>query len=239
MEGMDERLPGALGSVYGPEHLTFSPLFGHQYSHIWVDFRGIRDDYMRSKGMDYFENSRRATYAQRAYAIANPMEWAAYGENVWGLSACDGPADVDLRYKGRIRRFRSYSARGAGVQYSFDDGTIAPTAALGSLPFAPEIVVPAVVEMHRRFGEHIYGTYGFLDAFNPSFHEDVPLKHGRRVAGFGWVDNEYLGIDQGPIIAMMGNHRDETVWKAMRRNAWLRTGLQRAGFTGGWLDARP
>ncbi|MDQ3950736.1 MAG: Tat pathway signal protein, partial [Gemmatimonadota bacterium] len=76
---------------YGQEHVNFAPLFGHQYSHVWVDFRGIQDPYMRSKGIDYFENSRRATLAQRAYAIDNPNGWQGYGADIWGLSASDGP----------------------------------------------------------------------------------------------------------------------------------------------------
>src|SRR5262249_42898686 len=74
-------------------YVTFSPLFGYQYSHVWIDFRGIRDRCMREKGIDYFENSRRATYAHRSYAAANPGGWAGYGPQVWGLTACDGPVD--------------------------------------------------------------------------------------------------------------------------------------------------
>lgn len=224
------------GTLYGQPHLSFTPLFGHQYSHVWMDFRDILDEPMRRAGFDYFENSRRATYAQRGYAIANPLGWAGYGENVWGLTASDGPADIELPYAGGTRRFKTYNARGVGVAYTSDDGTIAPTAAIGSLPFAPEIVIPAVVEMHRRYGQHIYGPYGFFDAFNPSFDYDVPLRHGRRIPGFGWVDTDYLGIDQGPIIAMIENYRSELVWRTTRNNPHIRRGLERAGFRGGWLD---
>jgi hypothetical protein len=122
---------------------------------------------------------------------------------------------------------------------SIDDGTIAPTAAAASIAFAPEIVIPAIEEMHRRYGEHIYGKYGFYDAFNPSFDYEVPLRHGRHIPGFGWVDNDYLGIDQGPIVAMIENHRSDLVWRTTRTNAHIRRGLLRAGFTGGWLDASP
>src|SRR6185295_793730 len=75
---------------YGQQHVNFAPLFGHQYSHVWVDFRGIRDAYMRGKGIDYFENSRRATISQREYAIDNPYKWVGYGANEWGLTASDG-----------------------------------------------------------------------------------------------------------------------------------------------------
>jgi hypothetical protein len=223
------------GTAWGEEHLTFGPLFGHQYSHVWIDFRGIRDAFMRGKRMDYFENSRRATRAQRAYAIANPMGWKDHGENVWGLTACDGPTVAMLPYRGEDRRFRAYSARGVGKRVQ-DDGTIAPTAALGSLAFAPEIVVPAIEEMHRRYGEHIYGPHGFLDSFNRSFDYDVKLHWGKRVPGFGWVATDHLGIDQGPILAMIENHRTGLVWRVMRRNESIRRGLARAGFTGGWLE---
>ncbi len=91
--------------------------------------------------------------------------------------------------------------------------------------------------MHRRYGEHIYGKYGFYDAFNPSFDYDVPLMHGHRIPGVGWVDNDYLGFDQGPIVATIENHRSDLVWRVTRENPHIRRGLLRAGFTGGWLDA--
>ena len=222
------------GTFHGQEHLSFPPLFGHQYSHVWIDFRDLKDDYMRRRGIDYFENSRRAVYSQRAYAIANPMEWKGYGKNVWGLSASDGPIDASFDYHGQPRLFRTYSARGAGIEYTQDDGTIAPTAAIASLPFAPEIVIPAITEMHLRYGKDIYRKYGFVDAFNPSFDYPVKPQHGSVINGL-WVDEDYIGIDQGPIVLMIENHRSELVWKVMRRNPYIRRGLERAGFTGGWL----
>jgi hypothetical protein len=226
------------GEFHGQTFLNYSPLFVHQYTHVWVDFRGLQDDYMREKGIDYFENSRRAVLAQRAYAIANPMDWKGYGENIWGLTASDGPADVVLDYRGQPRTFKSYIARGASRVYVMDDGTLAPTAAAASLPFAPEVVIPAVVAMHANYGEQIYSRYGFLDAFNPSFdYPGVPLRHGRVVPGFGWVDTDYLGIDQGPILLMIANHRSGLVWDVMKRNPHVQRGLQRAGFRGGWLEA--
>ncbi len=219
----------------GQKYLAFGSLFGHQYSHVWIDFHGIRDAQMRLANLDYAENTRRATYAQRAYAIQNPMHWNGYGENVWGLTACDGSADVVLPFAGEKRRFRTYWARGIG-KGAFDDGTIAPTAAAASIAFAPEIVLPAVTEMYQRFGQRIVGQYGFFDAFNPSFDFDVPLSHGRRIPGTGWVASDYLGIDQGPIVAMIENYRSGLVWRTMRQNPHVRRGLERAGFTGGWLD---
>ncbi len=226
------------GVYQGQEYLSFGPMFGHQYTHVWVDFRGIQDDFMREHGMDYFENSRRAAYAQRQYAISNPMKWKDYGENVWGLTASDGPQQTQQEYRGEQREFRHYSARGAGLRDAFDDGTIAPTAAIASLPFAPEIVIPATEEMHKRFGDYLYSSYGFLDAFNRSFTYDIPIKTGRIVPDNGWVGSDYIGIDQGPILAMIANYRDDFVWNVMKKNPHIRQGLERAGFKGGWLAAK-
>jgi len=224
------------GEFYGQTFLTFAPLFGHQYSHVWVDFRGIRDDWNRKHDLDYFENSRRATYSQRNYAIANPGKWTGYDANVWGLTACNGPGDIEAEAAGQTRTFMGYSARGAGLDYVSDDGTIAPTAAGGSIAFAPEIVVPALETMKKRYGQWIYGRYGFVDAFNPSFHTRTELRTGRLVPELGWVDTVQLGIDQGPIVLMIENWRSDFVWKVMRRNPYVRKGLEKAGFTGGWLD---
>jgi hypothetical protein len=225
----------AWGARYGEPHLQFGPLFGHQYSHVWVDFRGIRDEFMRGKGIDYFENSRRATYEQRAYATANPGGWAGYGEDIWGLTACDGPGDLTLDVGGTPRRFYGYAARGVGGPV--DDGTLAPTAVVSAIPFAPEIAIPAVRALLARYGDHVYREHGFVDAFDPTFPATGTPATGTVVADAGWVAADHLGIDQGPIIAMIENHRSGLVWKVMRSSAYLARGLARAGFTGGWLDA--
>jgi hypothetical protein len=226
-------------NFHGYEHLNFAPHFGHQYSHVWIDFRGIQDAYMRERGIDYFENSRRATYAQRAYAIENPMGWKGYGENVWGLTACDGPIDEEFEVNGEMRRFYSYTARGAAANEIRDDGTIAPTAAAASMPFAPEIVTPALEEMYRRYGSKLYSRYGFLDAFNPTFTFAVKTRHGAVDPELGWINDDYLGIDQGPIVIMLENHRSGLVWETMKKNPHIIRGLRRAGFTGGWLEQVP
>jgi hypothetical protein len=221
---------------YGQQHVNFAPLFGHQFSHVWIDFRGIRDPYMQTRGIDYFENSRRATYSQRAYATANPGNWKDYGPNVWGLTAVDGPLDTLLTLRGAPRRFWSYSARGAAAGEIRDDGTVGPTAAGGSIAFAPEIAVPALVNMREKYGDNLFSTYGFFDSFNPTFDTTVKPQHGRMVPGTGWFDTDYLGIDQGPIITMIENYRTGLVWKVMRKNPYIILGLKRAGFTGGWLE---
>jgi len=222
------------GPAYGQTLLGFPPLFGHQYSQLWVDFRGIRDRFMRAHDLDYFENSRRATLAQQAYAIANPDGWTGYGATLWGLTASDGPGDMTLTVDGKPRVFRGYAARGMA---SYDDGTIAPTAMLSSLPFAPELVVSGLGELRRRYGAQLYRDYGFVDAFNPSFPASAHPATGSVVPGAGWVDVDYLGIDQGPIVGMIENHRSGLIWRVMRGSAYLRRALDRAGFTGGWLEA--
>ncbi len=224
----------------GQRFVGFAPLFGHQYSHVWIDFRGVRDEAMRRLGWDYFENSRRAVLAQRSWAIANPRGWFGLGETIWGVSASDGPADIELEFRGEPRRFYTYAGRGVGPGFDVDDGTIAPTAAVASIAFAPELALPALAAMRERYGEHLYSRYGFLDAFNPSFRwTDVPLHHGRVEAGVGWFDTDYLGIDQGPILAMIENHRSGLVWRVMRDDPYLRRGLSRAGFQGAWLESPP
>jgi hypothetical protein len=225
----------------GPVHVNFGPMFGHQYSHIWIDFRGIRDAYMRNRGIDYFQNSRLATYSQRAYAIQNPRRFAGYDSDVWGLTASDGPADTTILHTGQPLRLHSYWARGVASDgdqdgAERDDGTIAPTAAIGSVVFAPEIVFPAMRTMRERYGDLIFQQYGFLDAFNPTLTSPMPLRMGRIVPGQGWVARDYLGIDQGPIVLMLENWRSELLWRVMKRNPYIVRGLQRAGFTGGWLD---
>jgi len=224
----------------GPtRHIAFAPLFPGQYSQIFIDFRGIRDRVMRQAGFDYFVNSRRETYANRAYCIANPMRWRGYSDRIWGLAACDRPGGFLLPCKQCPRQFFGYSARGPiDEPDGRDDGTIAPTAALGALPFAPEIVVPAAEAMTKL--PRLFDRYGFKDSFNPSFtYVDVQSESGSVDPKFGWVAKDYLGIDQGPILLQAANYRDYFVWRYMRRVPAIRRGLERAGFTGGWLAGAP
>ena len=231
------RYPAFWRGVGPTRHIGFGPLFGHQYSHIWIDFRGIRDAVLRNAGFDYFENSRRATYANRAWCTANPMGWQGYSDRVWGLTACDGPGDSTLRFKGKTRQFHGYAARGPlSEPEGLDDGTIAPTAALGSLPFAPEIVIPCAKALLDEHGSRIFQKYGFIDSFNPSFTDTrTKFETGPVDPKRGWASRDYLGIDQGPILLQAANYRDEFVWRRMRRVPAIRRGLKLAGFTGGWL----
>jgi hypothetical protein len=224
------------GEFYGQTFLNFAPMFGHQYSHTWVDFRGIRDAWSRKHDLDYFENSRRATYSQQAYAIANPGGWTGYGENIWGLTASNGPGGMVVKQGDKELTFHGYTARGAGRDYVSDDGTIVPTAAGGSVAFAPEIVIPALADMKEKYGKEIYTKYGFVDAFNPSYPSTgTNPRTGKVLPQQGWFDTVHLGIDQGPIVLMIENYRSEFIWNVMKKNPYVIKGLQRAGFTGGWL----
>lgn len=237
--GWSGKLGKSWGTYYGQEHLQFEPLFGHQYSHVWVDFRGIQDAFMAGKGIDYFENSRRATLAQRAYGVDNPNKWTGYSGDIWGWTASDGPGGAanGRVVNGKAREFQGYSARGVSGYRIVDDGTIVPTAAGGSVAFAPEIALPALMAMRAKYGDKLYQRYGFKDAFNPSYtFTDVGSRDGVVDAKDGWFARDYLGIDQGPILAMLENHRSGLVWKTMRKNPHIRRGLERAGFKGGWLE---
>lgn len=208
----------------GYEYVNFGPLFGHQYSQCYIDFKGIQDAYMRQKGIDYFENSKRATYANRRYCYLNPGAFTGYSDQIWGLTACDGPGNEKNRDPNI--HFMGYGARGVGYGYLSDDGTIAPTAAGGSIAFAPEICVPALMQMKYRYPV-VYGKYGFFDSFNLTY----PNKNGTT----GWVDPDYLGIDQGPILIQIDNYQSGTILNLMKKNPYIVRGLKKAGFTGGWL----
>ena len=211
---------------YGYDYLYAGPLFTHQISHVWIDFRGIQDAFMRDKGIDYFENTRRATCVQREYAIDNPLEFAGYGKDCWGITASDGPGPDTIKLNGIERRFFDYLGR--GVPYGPDDGTVAPWAVVASLPFAPEIVLPAIDYLVHQVDLKMGNPYGFKATFNPTY----PDKSGNP---YGWVSPWHYGINQGPINPMIENHRTGLLWRLMRGCPYVVTGLRRAGFTGGWL----
>ncbi len=192
-------------------YVTFPPLFGHQYSHCWIDFRGVSDAYMRFRGITYFENSRRATLAQIAYArqfgvnhqLAPAFNYfnRGYSDSLWGFTASDDPA--------------GYAAHGAPNGY--DNGTITPTAAISSIPFAPDSVWPCIRNMYRTYKVYpMWTRYGFTDAFNPVYNP--------------WLGLDVLGIDQGPIVLMIENYRNNMIWARFMKNADIQRGLALAGF---------
>jgi hypothetical protein len=208
-------------TIYGYDHLYAGPLFIHQMSHQWLDFRGIHDDFNRKTGIDYFENSRRATYVQRQYAIENPLQFAHYGENNWGLTASDGPGPAVLELNGMRRVFYDYVARGA--PFGPDDGTISPWAVIASLPFAPEIVIPTARHAIERLNLKKHSRYGFDASFNPTFPETSRNPNG-------WVSPWIFGLNQGPIILMIENFQSGLIWNLVRKCPDITRGLMQAGF---------
>jgi hypothetical protein len=213
-------------TIYGHEFLYAGPLFIHQFSHLWIDCRGIQDALMRDRGMDYFENSRRATYVQQQHAIQNPLEFEGYSEHCWGITASDGPGPAARRVKGIERHFFGYRAR--GVPDGPDDGTLAPWAVVASLPFAPEIALPTMHACEQAYPE-IKVSYGFAASFNPTYSD--ASNGGPPV----WVCQVHYGLNQGPNVMMIENYRSGMLWRLMRRCPYLVTGLRRAGFVNGWL----
>ncbi|HUD82767.1 MAG TPA: glucoamylase family protein, partial [Candidatus Saccharimonadales bacterium] len=213
--------------IYDFDVLYAGPLFIHQFLHVWIDFRGLQDAYMKEKSSDYFENSRRATYIQSEYCRRNPRGLKGYSELNWGITACDGPGPGVRKIDGSTRRFFGYHAR--GVPYGPDDGTISAGAAAASLPFAPEIVLPTI--------EHFVKTdvgrrtpCGFAASFNPMFPDSSSLHF--------WRSKYNFGLNHGPLIVMIENFRSGLIWRLMRNCRPVVRGLQRAGFSGAWLPRR-
>ena len=214
-------------NIYDIDHLYAGPLFVHQFSHAWIDFRGIQDRFMREKNCDYFENSRRAVQVQRQYAIRNPRGFKGYGQDCWGLSAGDGPSVKPQVVAGRQQTFFGYAAR--GVPWGPDDGTITGSSTVASLPFAPDIALPALRQMgeesidRRRRAVHASG-------FNAT--AAVP---GHEADEKCWISEGEFGLDQGIIVLMIENFRSGLMWRLSRRIPCIRAGLKRAGFVGAWL----
>jgi hypothetical protein len=209
-------------NMLGQDVLSSGPLFTHLFSHAWIDFRGIRDAFMRQKGCDYFQNSQRAIAVHREYGARNPHDYAGYGRDFWGVTAGDGPGDQLLRENELDRRFFGYMSR--GIPYGPDDGTIAPWAMLATLPFGPDVAV--------RGTRHLLETWPQVcvnDRFSSGFN---PTLIGN---GGGWLSEGWYGLDQGLLVLMIENHRTGMIWDIMRDCPHVRAGLRRASFDGGWL----
>lgn len=178
------------------------PLFVHQYAHAWVDFRGRRQ--REPPFTDWWQNSVIATRAHKAFSLSLSSEFPGYSENVWGLTASDSR--------------RGYVAWGGPPRHPAIDGTVVPSAAAGSLMVAPDITLPVVREMHRQFGDRIYGRYGFADAFHPTE---------------GWVNPDVIGIDLGITLISAENLRSGAVWRWFMQNAAIPAAMERVGLARG------
>ena len=214
-------------NIEGIEYIHAGPLFIHQMSQLWLDLRGIQDEVNTKYKIDYFENSRRATFIQQKYAIKNPLNFKHYGENNWGFTASDGPGPASLMIDGVEKIFYDYIAR--GVPYGPDDGTISPWSVVASLPFAPEIVLSTVRHAIERLKERNAADKGFDASFNMVFK--IPGRDEN-----GWISPWKFGLNEGPMIIMIENFRNRLVWNLIKKCVYITNGLRRAGFTGGWLD---
>jgi hypothetical protein len=180
--------------VGGPD-----PLFVHQYSHAWVDFRGWRE--REAPHTDWWENSVTATRVHKAFCLRLARDFPGYTDTIWGITASDSR--------------KGYVAWGGPPRHEAIDGSVVPCAAAGSLMLAPDITVPAVREMRRRFGDRIYGRYGFADAFHPTD---------------GWVNPDVIGIDLGITLLSAENLRTGRVWRWFMQNAEITSAMERAGL---------
>ena len=171
------------------------PLFTHQYSHAWIDFRNLRDG--PPVQCDYFRNSAVATLAHRDYCLSLRGMFPGYTENIWGIS----PSDSDIGYLG----WGGFSRRDL-------DGTVVPCASAGSLMFTPQVSLAALRTMRDRFGELVYGRYGFSDSFHP-----LTL----------WVDPDVVGIDVGITLLSAENLRTGSVWNWFRAQPNVRRAMGR------------
>jgi hypothetical protein len=181
--------------------ISGGPLFTHQFSHAWVNFRHQRD----SNGTDYFENSQMATYAHRDFCINLRSKYSDYGPNMWGITVSDSAA--------------GYVNWGGPPDLGPIDGTLVPCAAAGSLMFTPDICLPVLRQMHAVYGERIYGRYGFTDAFNPNWKD-------RKL----WVNNDVIGIDVGISLLSMENLMTGNVWRWFMMNQYVQSAMERTGF---------
>ena len=175
------------------------PLFVHQYAHAWVDFRGWRE--RDAPAIDWFENSASATRAHKAFCLSLAKEFPTYTDTMWGITASDSR--------------KGYVAWGGPPREGPIDGSVVPSAAAGSLMFVPDITLPVVREMRERFGDRIYGRYGFADAFHP---------------GDGWVNPDVIGIDVGITLLSAENLRTGRVWQWFMKNAEIPAAMERAGL---------
>jgi hypothetical protein len=213
--------------LYDIECIYAGPLFIHQMSQIWLHCKGINDDLNRKLGIDYFENSSRATQIQQQYAIENPLGFPHYGENGWGFTASEGPGPATRTVDGVKRKFHDYIARGA--PFGPDDGTISPWAVVSSLPFLPEVILSTMRHAIERLDYEKHHDYGFDASYNLSFRKkDDKAK--------SWVSEWQFGLNQGPIILMIENYKTGLIWDIIKRSPHIVNGLQKAGFSGGWLD---
>lgn len=172
------------------------PLFFSHYSFLGLDPRRLVDAYA-----NYGEQNRAHAQINYRYCVDNPAGYVGYSAKSWGLSACDVPGGY------------------AAASPTNDSGTIAPTAAISSMPYTPNESMQALRFFYYTLGDKLWGEYGFKDSFNLT----------RR-----WFASSYLAIDQGPIIVMIENYRSQLLWKLFMQRQDIRNGLDKLGFVYEW-----
>lgn len=177
-------------------------LFTYQYSHAWINFMNLIDH----NGINWFENSIKATKANRQYCIDNKEKYKTYGENSWGLTACLGP-----------KGYCSFGAKPCDINLDIqNDGTITPCGAIGSIVFTPKESIRAMEYYYNTFPK-LWGKYGFKDGYNLDCNKP-------------WFAKEYIGIDKGIEILMIENYLNGTIWKYFMNNKYVKDGLEKLGF---------
>jgi hypothetical protein len=210
--------------LLGQDVLYSGPLFTHLFSHAWIDFRGIRDAFMREKRSDYFENTRRIVALQREYCERNPRQAVGYCRDIWGLSAGDGPTADGVRQFAKDHSHFGYMARGA--PFGPDDGTLCPWAMLATLPFTPIAALSGTRRLLATFPQ-VCNEDRFSSGFNPTLNSDAK----------GWLSEGWYGLDQGLLVITIENARSGLIWSLLRDSPEVCRGLKRAGFKGGWLTS--
>lgn len=210
--------------LLGQDVLYSGPLFTHLFPHAWIDFRGIRDAFMREKRSDYFENTRRTVALQREYCERNPRQAVGYGRDIWGLSAGDGPTADGVREFAKDPSHFGYMARGA--PFGPDDGTFCPWAMLATLPFTPTAALSGTRRLLATFPQ-VCSEDRFASGFNPTVGADSG----------GWLSEGWYGLDQGLLVITIENARSGLIWSLLRDSPEVCRGLKRAGFKGGWLTS--
>lgn len=169
---------------------TPSPLFWVQYSYLGLNPH-FSDAYA-----NYWDQNVNATLINHAYCVADPNHFG-YSDSCWGLTASDNPG-------------------GYGAQSpANDNGTITPTAALSSFPYAPDQSMKALKFFYYTLGDRLWGPYGFYDAFNITD---------------GWSASSTLAIDQGPIVVMIENYRSQLLWNLFMSAPEVQAAKTKLGF---------
>ncbi len=197
-----EDIARPLGSYRDYRLIQMPPLFTHQYPQIYFDLRDQHDGHA-----DYFKNSVNATLVNRAFCMDQAGVYSTYGPDSWGLTASDGPS--------------GYRAYGAPPGWATHDGTVAPTACGSSIVFTPRESLSCLRNLYEKYGDQLWGNYGFSDSFNLDKN---------------WFSQLALGIDQGPLLLMIENYRSGLIWKTMKRISFLQETLKKVGFRPGTMD---